>query len=128
MTSTPQKNTRDMFDVFIENLQGADRVVVETLNALGAYDANYLHAKSILDAWNDRTPTQVKPLVWERGMVDWCRPMPGMKYVACSTSPNPSWAWWLDGNDKSREVYGSEIEAKAAAQADYTRRILEALT
>ena len=40
--------TRGAVDVLIESLQGADRVVVETKNALGEYDAHYLHAPSLL--------------------------------------------------------------------------------
>lgn len=64
---------------------------------------------------------KVKPLVWEDGVVDWAKPMPGMKYVACSTTPKGSWAWWLDGTDK-RGVEPSEELAKAAAQADWESR------
>lgn len=47
-------NRADMFDVFLRELRGADRVVVETMNALGEYDAYYLHAPTILGAWNTR--------------------------------------------------------------------------
>jgi hypothetical protein len=69
---------------------------------------------------------KVKPLVWERGIVDWAKPLPGMKYVACSTIPEGYWAWWLDGTDV-RSVEPDEESAKAAAQADYEARILSAL-
>src|SRR6056297_1349527 len=48
------ENTRDMLDVFIESLAGADRVVVETKNALGHTDAHYMLAPDILKALNTR--------------------------------------------------------------------------
>ena len=69
---------------------------------------------------------RVKPLVWQPGIVDWAKPLPGMKYVACSTTPEGYWAWWLDGTDV-RSVEPDEEAAKAAAQADYEARILSAL-
>jgi hypothetical protein len=68
----------------------------------------------------------VKPLEWQRCIVDWSKPMPRMKYVACSATPTGSWTWWLDGAD-ARSVEPSEQLAKAAAQADYAARILAAL-
>ena len=66
--SAPEKS--DMLDVFMRALVGADRIVVQTQNALGKYDAHYLHAPEILAAMNRRAdlcdPTQderVKALV-----------------------------------------------------------------
>jgi hypothetical protein len=44
MTDT---STSNMVDIFIRELDGADRVVVETKNALGEMDAHYLHAPEI---------------------------------------------------------------------------------
>lgn len=92
------------------------------------------HAKAVVDAMNHRAPSPsprpavqpgvVKALEWERGVVDWARPLPGMKYVACSTTPQGSWGWWLEGAPETRSVHPSEAEAKAAAQADFDRRIL----
>jgi hypothetical protein len=76
---------------------------------------------------NIRKLVTVKPLEWQRGIVDYAKPTPGMKYVACSTTPAGSWAWWLDEASETREVHGSEKAAKAAAQADYEARILAAL-
>jgi len=70
---------------------------------------------------------KVKPLAWVRGIVDLSKPQPGMRYVACSTSPSPAWAWWLEGEEHTRAVFLSEAECKAAAQADYERRIIDAL-
>jgi len=70
---------------------------------------------------------KVKPLVWVHGIVDLSKPQPGMRYVACSTSPSPAWTWWLKGEEHTRAVFLSEAECKAAAQADYERRILDAL-
>lgn len=65
--SEAQSDTRDMMTVFIESLSGADRVVVETKNALGEMDAHYMHAPAILDAWNTRQDPKVKALEWHRG-------------------------------------------------------------
>jgi hypothetical protein len=70
----------------------------------------------------------VKPLVWARGIVDYAKPMPGMKYVACSTTPHGCWSWWLDdAHSSTRTDERDEAHAKAAAQADYTARIIAAL-
>lgn len=43
-----KRDDRNMLDVLLEALEGADRVVVETRNALGEMDAHYLHAPEIL--------------------------------------------------------------------------------
>jgi hypothetical protein len=69
----------------------------------------------------------VKKLAWTKGVVDIAQPMPGMKYVACNTTPKGSWAWWLDNAPETRGVFTSEEAAKAAAQADYEARILSAI-
>ncbi|MBE0561823.1 MAG: hypothetical protein IH622_13555 [Ochrobactrum anthropi] len=69
----------------------------------------------------------VKKLEWTKGVVDIASPHPGMKYVACNTTPKGSWAWWLDHAPETRSVFTSEEAAKAAAQADYQARILSAL-
>ena len=78
----------------------------------------------------DLTKPTVKPLEWDQGIVHWARPLPGMKYIACS-SEGATWVWWLEGDCLTREVqrspHESESAAKAAAQADYERRILSAL-
>ena len=59
MRDQGQKDTRDMMDVFTEALFGADRVVVETRNALGCMDAHYMSAPEILRAIQARdTPSQ----------------------------------------------------------------------
>jgi hypothetical protein len=71
--------------------------------------------------------TVVKKLKWTKGVVDIAQPMPGMKYVACSTTPKGSWAFWLDHAPETHSVFTSEEAAKAAAQADYSARILSAL-
>ena len=71
--------------------------------------------------------TVVKKLEWTKGVVDIASPHPGMKYVACSTTPKGSWAFWLNDAPETRAVFTSEEAAKAAAQADYEARILSAL-
>ncbi|QDP64892.1 MAG: hypothetical protein Unbinned5081contig1001_49 [Prokaryotic dsDNA virus sp.] len=52
-TEAPEQS--DMVDVLIRALERAERVVVETPNALGEMDAHYLHAPELLTAWNTRT-------------------------------------------------------------------------
>ncbi len=47
-----QKDTRNIIEVLREALFGADRVVVETRNALGEMDAHYLQAPELLEALN----------------------------------------------------------------------------
>jgi len=73
-------------------------------------------------------PTWVAPLVWDRGVVDCARLAQGGKYVACSTTPHGSWAWWLDGDSESREVHNSEESAKAAANAHNAAAVVAAIT
>lgn len=72
-------------------------------------------------------PVKVRGLEWEVGIVDCAKPFPGMKYVACPTSLPGSWSMWIDGVKFSHSVFPSEAAAQAAAQADYTARILAAL-
>ncbi|MGJ7039197.1 hypothetical protein J2Y63_002452 [Shinella sp. BE166] len=72
-------------------------------------------------------PVRVKGLTWEPGVVDYAKPLPGMKYVACSTTPPGAWAWWLDSAPETRAVHPSEEAAKASAQQDYETRIRSAL-
>jgi predicted DNA-binding transcriptional regulator AlpA len=56
--SHPSKQTRDMFAVFCDALEGADRVIVETKNALGEMDAHYLHAPELSKAIQDHKRIQ----------------------------------------------------------------------
>ena len=46
----PEENRRDLLDVLVEALDGADRVIVETWNALHEMDAHYLDAPELLRA------------------------------------------------------------------------------
>ena len=99
---------------------------------------SYVDPDEAITAWNTRTPPQVKPLVWsdecrKNSFPDrWQAEMPcgaGDYTVAGSTRKN-EWRWYRNGRDVVG-FYDQEpttIEAaKAAAQADYTRRILDAL-
>jgi len=88
-----------------------------------------IQMKAALTAALPFLPVQgaVKKLEWTKGVVDIAQPHPGMKYVACSTTPKGSWAWWLDNAPETRGVFTSEASAKAAAQADYEARVLSAL-
>jgi hypothetical protein len=87
------------------------------------------HMRSLTAAEAQEVKPRVKPLEWDRGVVDWARPLPGMKYVACSSDPHPHWSWWLDGLEGPIDHHkcANEQAAKAAAQADYEARILGAL-
>lgn len=89
----------------------------------------WLRAQDVVAALRSAPPVgaRVKPLVWSKGVVAWARPLPGMKYVACSTTPTGSWAFWLEDAPETRTVFSSEEAAKAAAQADFEARILAAL-
>ena len=69
----------------------------------------------------------VKKLEWTKGVVDIASPHPGMKYVACNTTPKGSWAWWLDHAPETRAVFTSEEAAKAAAQADFEARVMSTI-
>jgi hypothetical protein len=78
-------------------------------------------------AWNTRTPPQVKPLVWVKHPIAeiWrCYTALGQYRVFAISAPT----WDFDGiTDRTTETAINETAAKAAAQSDYTRRILEAL-
>ena len=87
--------------------------------SVGTYDGI---ADAIMLTW----PAMIEPLVWDRGVVDWACLKQGGKYVACSTSPYGSWAWWLDGDDETREVHPSEEAAKGAANAHHRAAIMAA--
>lgn len=43
-----EEDQRNFFDVFVQALEGADRVIVETRNALGDFDAHYMTAPKLL--------------------------------------------------------------------------------
>ena len=43
-----EEDQRNFFDVFVQALEGADRVIIETRNALGDFDAHYMTAPKLL--------------------------------------------------------------------------------
>lgn len=47
-------NQNDTYEVFYRSLTGADRVVVQTRNALGELDVHYFPAKDLLSAFTER--------------------------------------------------------------------------
>lgn len=55
MTDAPTQATDYTVDDFIKEISNADRVVVETKNALGEMDAHYMPASVVLKALNTRT-------------------------------------------------------------------------
>lgn len=48
MSEDCEEDQRNFFDVFVEALEGADRVIVETRNALDEFDAHYMTAPKLL--------------------------------------------------------------------------------
>lgn len=84
-------------------------------------------AEAMMSALAITGAVKVNALEWDKGVFDCARPLPGMRYVACSTTPAGSWSWWLGDAPETIAVFPSEAEAKAAAQADFERRILSAL-
>jgi hypothetical protein len=70
----------------------------------------------------------VRPLEWEAGITHKAEPLPGVNYIACSRFPDEEWSWWLDGDPESRMVCANEVTAKAAAQADFEKRVLSLIT
>lgn len=91
-----------------------------------------------IEAWNRRAP-QPAPQLAERGWVavkalEWTRYNADRTIHIATALPGEYWAWelagfgyWSWGTLSGREVPGGLAEAKAAAQADYERRILAAL-
>lgn len=61
---------QDSLNVFIRALDGADRVVVETKNALGKYDAHYFPAAEILASWSAPTFTEALRCPEVEGLVE----------------------------------------------------------
>jgi hypothetical protein len=124
-----QKCTRTMLDVLMDALVGADRVVVQTKNALGEMDSHYLHAPEILDALQAApSPVAVvKPLGWGRSGAK----TPFGNYIVTCEDHDSDTVWFVMFGGRvvsSLGAHSTEAEAKAAAQADYERRILSAIT
>ena len=87
-------------------------------------------------AWNTRTPPQVKPLVWadtddygqKSDDYQWCECQTIIGDYAVGKHPDASfWAWYDPEDGPIGDSHACLSAAKAAAQADYTRRILDAL-
>ena len=86
--------------------------------------------------WNTRTPPQVKPLVWadtddygqKSDDYPWCECQTIIGDYAVGKHPDASfWAWYDPEDGPIGDSHACLSAAKAAAQADYTRRILDAL-
>jgi len=116
----PQKDIREILHV-------AYREVTQTLSALREYDEHCMQAKNILESCPSPTLPQVRPLVWVKHPTAeiWrCYTIIGQYMVFAISAPT----WDFDGiKDRTTRTALNETEAKAAAQADYTRRILSAL-
>jgi len=86
--------------------------------------------------WNTRTQPQVKALVWadtddygqKSDDYPWCECQTIIGDYAVGKHPDASfWAWYDPEDGPIGDGHACLSAAKAAAQADYTRRILEAL-
>jgi len=95
---------------------------------------SYVDPDEAITAWNTRTPPQIKPLVW----VETRHKSPdqlgirsgaiGINYVIISALMRDNSILSSGGSANIGPFHFDTIEAaKAAAQADYTRRILDAL-
>jgi hypothetical protein len=71
---------------------------------------------------------KVKPLEWQRiDGTDYAKAAWGEDRYAVWTEGRDAVGWWVFGQGNARKVDSGRDEAKAAAQADYTSRILSAL-
>ena len=101
------------------NETGSMVTVCDTCEAMGPSQVGTSLA-AICDAWNTRTPPQVKPLVWQRNGNHWAG---GHGYVVRKFGSEHT----LTVRNQFDRNFPTVEAAKEAAQADYTRRILEAL-
>ena len=81
---------------------------------------SYVDPDEAITAWNTRTPPQVKPLVWQRNGNHWAG---GHGYVVRKFGSE----FTLTVQNQFDRKFPTVDAAKAAAQADYTRRTLDAL-
>jgi hypothetical protein len=84
---------------------------------------------AICDAWNTRTPPQVKPLVWHKShMRPWdgdYHTFPTCYKIRCADENGYLWtALGVGAHGYSHTPEAAMLDA----QADYTHRILDALT
>ena len=117
------------------NETGSMVTVCDTCEAMGPSQVGTSLA-AICDAWNTRTPPQVKPLVWadtddygqKSDDYPWCECQTIIGDYAVGKHPDASfWAWYDPEDGPIGDSHACLSAAKAAAQADYTRRILDAL-
>lgn len=131
MTSPDTVERRTMLDVLKEALVGAERVVIQTRNALGEMDAHYLYAPEVAAALS-AMPAQgvsVRPLEWagfDSGLYYIEVREGGIANLYCRANADE------DGHVEPMKggylTLVSLDDLKAAAQADYERRILSALS
>jgi hypothetical protein len=101
--SAPEKS--DPFEVFMSALVGADRVVVQTRNALGENDAHYFPAPELLDAINTRA--------------DLCDPLQDERVKALVEAIEEHATHRLNGkpyNPAMRKVFAARAALKEGAQ------------
>ena len=115
------------------NETGSMVTVCDTCEAMGPSQVGTSLA-AICDAWNTRTPPQVKALVWTlRGSLGSFAEVSFGSYHAQWDDEVRAWYGSLElGEDENPIILDpadvqTEHKAQDACQADYTRRILESL-
>lgn len=73
-------------------------------------------------------PVAVKPLEWEYCELELTYTADHYRVYECKPVAGENLTWVCEFGPTKRNWHSSEAEAKAAAQADYERRILSALT
>jgi len=101
------------------NETGSMVTVCDACEAMGPSQVGTSLA-AICDAWNTRTPPQVKPLVWQN---NGNHRADGLGYVVRKFGGE----YTLTIRNQFDQYFFDLESAQAAAQADYTRRILDAL-
>ena len=105
---------------------------IDDQNPQGGYAIGGTGLPKVLDLWNTRTPPQVKPLVW--GLTSYRMPEVECVLGTYRISGARDYGFNCHIGRKALEMsdgrtnFATIDDAKAAAQADYTRRILDALS
>lgn len=131
MTDAQQATITDIACRIEEALKDGARMILER-----EYQSDYIPCDDALAAWRSRAHSPaavtVKPLEWYDSPdddTDFCADALGLTYVvSCDLDGFCSWGFFRHvGSEEGDETWGIK-DAKAAAQADYERRILSAIT
>lgn len=126
---TDEPNAADLFEVFLRDLETARRV---TIVDEGHSTASHLHGPSLLDAWSRRADLKprVKKLEWAEDCFNdtkWVARAMGREYHVGSENIGEFFCWDDVASVDIVSAAPSADLAKAAAQADFERRVLECL-